>query len=425
MWACRIQCSNRKNLLSKMRKIFTVFISLLVASCLSEQSADPGKAATFIRYFNGGNNDQAQAFEETPDKGFIILANTRIQKAEADIPHFKIKLIKTDQYGNPVWVKLFPAIDDNSKDYTGSGLQLIPNGGYIISGVDIKSSVNKKSLVMTVGDDGNLIKAASYGALLSGRAVAVNAAGNFLILSTTGIETMRLTEMDKSTLAPVVPADTAITYGAGQTELTNKLFIDEAGKVLWSGIVTKNGLTGIRMIKTIPHNINTEFDLLISVPGFDETASDFCRFGYSYAITGSTNQKGAIKGTDTDILFKRLAPDGTVLSSQSFPFGDGTTPDGQNDVGNSIRSTQDGGLILLSSVGSAAIKGNGDTDYYLIKINAFGDKVWSSSFGSRFKDDGVAVLQSSDGGYMVLGTTTQGALKLVTLIKTDKNGKVE
>ena len=116
---------------------------------------------------------------------------------------------------------------------------------------------------------------------------------------------------------------------------------------------------------------------------------------------------------------------GEVLSSVSFPFGDGSTPDGQNDIGNSISSTQDGGLILLSSVNSAAIKGRGDTDYYLIKIDAFGEKVWTSSFGSRYKDDGVAVRQSTDGGYVVLGTITQGGLKLVTLTKTDKNGLVQ
>ena len=43
----------------------------------------------------------------------------------------------------------------------------------------------------------------------------------------------------------------------------------------------------------------------------------------------------------------------------------------------------------------------------------------------NFKDEGVAVRQVSDGGYIVLGTTTQGALRIITLIKTDKNGKVE
>ena len=80
---------------------------------------------------------------------------------------------------------------------------------------------------------------------------------------------------------------------------------------------------------------------------------------------------------------------------------------------------------MLSSASSAGIAGRGDSDFYLIKINAFGDTVWTNSFGSKFKDEGVTIRQTSDGGYVVLGTTTQGSLKIITLLKTDKNGKIE
>ncbi len=99
--------------------------------------------------------------------------------------------------------------------------------------------------------------------------------------------------------------------------------------------------------------------------------------------------------------------------------------DAQNDIGNSISSTQNGGLILLASVGSVAIGGRGDNDYLLIQINAFGDEIWRSSFGSRFKDQGVSVRQSSDGNYVVLGTTNQGNRDIMMLAKTNGTGKIE
>ena len=387
---------------------------------------------TFIRYYNGGNNDQAVAMEETPDKGFIILASTRIQKAEADQPSYKIKLIKTDQYGNPVWQYLYPDFTVKNVNYTASSLQILSTGGYVITGdvIQVDGSGNvlaSQALIMTVDDSGNKLKNASLASPLdaslkpidisSGKAVAVNALGNFLVLSTSGTDAMYLTEINQANFAP--PTWT-VPYSAGTTSLASRLFVDENGKIVWSGGATKNGLTGIRMVKTAPNSKFTDFDLLISEPGFDETATDFCRFGFGYAVTGSTNKKpDGSKGADTDILFRRLGADGTILSSQTFAF------DNQNDFGNSISSTQDGGLIILSSVLSAAIKGRGDTDYYLIKINAFGDKVWTSSFGSKFKDDGVTVRQASDGGYAVLGTTTQGGLKILTLSKTDKDGKIQ
>ncbi|MEJ0056086.1 MAG: hypothetical protein WDN75_10740 [Bacteroidota bacterium] len=117
-----------------MRKIFTIVSLLALGSCLSEQSSTPGKTTTFIRYFNGGNNDTAQAMEITPDGGFIILATTRIQKSEAEVPNYKIKLIKADQNGNFEWQTIIPKIETKDKNYTASSLQILPSGGYVITG---------------------------------------------------------------------------------------------------------------------------------------------------------------------------------------------------------------------------------------------------------------------------------------------------
>ena len=44
---------------------------------------------------------------------------------------------------------------------------------------------------------------------------------------------------------------------------------------------------------------------------------------------------------------------------------------------------------------------------------------------AKIDKNGVAVMQAQDGGYIILGTTTQGALKILTLLKTDKDGNIE
>lgn len=413
-----------------MRTILLAVLALCVAGCLSEKGTSPGSTPTFIRYYNGGNNDEAVAIEETADKGFIILASTKIQKAEADIPVFKIKMIRTDPNGNPIWTRIYPDITDKVNNYSAASLQILANGGYVVVGNDIQSDGTKKVLLMTVEDskgDATKVQLASSATSQEGRAVAVNAKGNYLVLSTSGPSIMTLSEVSKDSIAnnAKLHGNWTVSYSAGATSLANRLFVDETGKAVWSGVATKNGLTGIRLVKTTQDSEFTDFDLLISIPTINEIGTDICRYGFGYAVTGSTNQKSGQSGagTDTDILFKRLAGDGTVLSSQSFPFSTSGS-DNQNDTGNSISATQDGGLIILSSVNSAAIQGKGDTDYFLIKVDAFGQKTWSSSFGSIYKDDGTAVRQTSDGGYAVLGTTTQGGLKLVTLIKTNAFGQI-
>ena len=421
-----------------MKPFFTILcLSFFLASCLSEKSADPGTGSTFVRFYSGGYNDEAVSLEETSDKGFIILGSIRIVTSAAEAPQYRIKLIKTDVAGNPLWQKIYPDFSTKGLNYKANGLQILQDGGYVVTGEDIQSDSTTKTLVMTVDASGTLVKKTSVKPAAfrsaAGQAVATNATGNFLVLSTSGKSSMLLSEMKKDDLVPVW----ANAYSAGQTSLANRMFLDEAGKVFWAGTVTKNSVTGIRFVKTSQNSQNTDFDLELLNPGFSDNALDFCRFGFGYAVIGSTDQKkGGTAPSDRDILFKRLGQDGTVLSTQSFPIvvagstGSGLD-DKQDDIGNSISSTQDGGLILLGSVNSTALKSldpshvGGDFDFLLIKIDAFGNEVWRNSFGSRFRDVGVSVRQATDGGYVVLGTTTQGGQDIIVLTKTNKSGKIE
>ncbi|MCX8489473.1 MAG: hypothetical protein ORN54_00215, partial [Cyclobacteriaceae bacterium] len=89
-----------------MKRVF--FILLLMGGCAKESSVAPAKAPTFVRYFNGGNNDKAESLMEASDGGLIILANTSIQNPVTLAITTRIKLIKTDAYGNQLWQKFYP-----------------------------------------------------------------------------------------------------------------------------------------------------------------------------------------------------------------------------------------------------------------------------------------------------------------------------
>ena len=427
-----------------MKAILTFFcLALLFAACLSEKSASPGNGSTFVRFYSGGYNDEAVAFEETSDKGFIILGSIRIVTSAAEAPKYRIKLIKTDEFGNPLWQQIWPPFNDSKLNYRARGLQILQNGGYVVTGEDIQKDSTSKILLMTVDGSGKdtpktiSVKPGAFRSV-AGQAVATNSTGNYLVLSASGNSSMILSEMKKDDLTPLW----ANAYIAGQTSLANRMYLDDAGKVFWAGTVTKSLNTGIRFVKTAQNAQNTDFDLQLINPGFSDEAADFCRFGYGYAIIGSTDKKqGNTLPSDRDILFKRLGQDGSLLSTKSFPIVSaevsaqtataGSLDDKQDDQGNSISSTQDGGLILLGSVNSTALKTvypshvGGDFDFLLIKIDAFGNEVWRTAFGSRFRDIGVTVRQSLDGGYVVLGTTTQGGQDIMVLTKTNKSGKIE
>jgi hypothetical protein len=86
------------------------------------------------------------------------------------------------------------------------------------------------------------------------------------------------------------------------------------------------------------------------------------------------------------------------------------------DWGNSVKQTTDGGYIIAGTTMSGSIV---DYQAYLIKTNASGDLLWTKTFHSR-DIGGQDLRQTVDGGYILLGTGV--VYQEAYLFKTDAAG---
>ena len=96
-----------------------------------------------------------------------------------------------------------------------------------------------------------------------------------------------------------------------------------------------------------------------------------------------------------------------------------------NEVGNSVQQTTDGGYIIAGTTESYGVK-NGYYDIYLVKTDVNGDTLWTRAFGGAAYDEAYSVRQTSDLGYIVVGHTSSfgnGGFD-VYLIRTDMNGNL-
>lgn len=82
--------------------------------------------------------------------------------------------------------------------------------------------------------------------------------------------------------------------------------------------------------------------------------------------------------------------------------------------------TSDGGYI---AGGITKKYGAGNDDIFLLKVNPIGETEWFKTYGSIGKDVASSVIQTFDGGYIIVGTTYGFGLPVdIFLVKTDAGG---
>ena len=99
----------------------------------------------------------------------------------------------------------------------------------------------------------------------------------------------------------------------------------------------------------------------------------------------------------TPLLHAQVAP---VIEWQKCLGGSGA------DLGYGMQQTADHGYVMVGEISSD----NGDVsgfhgyyDYWVIKVDSVGNLQWQNSLGGTKYDDGIAIQQASDGGYIVAG----------------------
>ncbi len=95
----------------------------------------------------------------------------------------------------------------------------------------------------------------------------------------------------------------------------------------------------------------------------------------------------------------------------------------EQDYGRAILQTNDGGYIVVGATESA---GAGESDAWIMRLNGSGDIVWQKSYGGLLNDEANAIYPTSNGHFIIAGTTESfGAGESDTwLFVIDINGNI-
>ena len=96
-----------------------------------------------------------------------------------------------------------------------------------------------------------------------------------------------------------------------------------------------------------------------------------------------------------DIYILRLNKDGKMLTTK-------TIGGKLNDEARALTRTADGNFMM---VGSREVKHSGDSDFFLMKLDQKGEKIWAKTLGEKENDVLMAVAPTPDGGIVATGKT--------------------
>ena len=122
-----------------------------------------------------------------------------------------------------------------------------------------------------------------------------------------------------------------------------------------------------------------------------------------YSVSPVSADKTQPSHGDNDYWVVKVDANGTKQWDKTF----GTRSD---DLLSSLQQTRDGGYILAGASdsnidGDKTQPSQGSTDYWIIKLDANGDKEWDKTFGGVLWDNSPYVQQTADGSYILGGTS--------------------
>ncbi|HEY9006118.1 hypothetical protein [Ohtaekwangia sp.] len=147
--------------------------------------------------------------------------------------------------------------------------------------------------------------------------------------------------------------------------------------------------------------------------------------GYSSTADGDVSSYHSGPDNEAyDFWVLKLDASGTKQWSKSFG-GSGF------DVAFAVITTTDGGYAVAGRSGSddGDVTDNyGSSDFWIVKLDASGNKQWAKSFGEEAGDEATSIIATSDGGYIVTGTVWNWSGNTdydIWLLKLNSSGTIE
>ncbi len=424
-----------------MERIIIILFAGLLVSCTYDQGALPGSeepASLFkgelawMYSYGGSGEDTPRSVIETTDGGFAIFGFSNSMDGDLESKMTNVNdywLIKTDAEGTLLWSRTY----GGSKDDRGQAVIQTTDGGYAITGYamsdDGDGSNNEgfhDNWVLKLDSQGVIEWEQSFG--FSGHDHSYD-----------------IVESEDGGLFFTGFLDITSAKADGYTDKSYSLTRHGVGE-FWGTKLNAQGALEWRKYfggtnNDRAHAVVTGHDEGFVMAGFSES-NDFDisdpRGSYDFWVVKISDEGDMVwehsyGGTGIDIAqdIAKTEDGGYIITGSSISTdGDISGPHGESDVwvikidaegallwersyggsgfdaAESIRPTNDGGYVISGNSKSTdqdLVANTGENDLWLLKINAQGTIVWQQTFGGSDLEFGFDAIETSDNGLVLVG----------------------
>ncbi len=324
----------------------------------------------FEKAYKWRDKDIPKLSLQTSDGNFVLAGITR------DVDH------KTGQKDEYLFIKLDPQGKELVKKNFGCNyseeletIQQTADGGFILGGNSSSSPGGNKSDPSKGGDDFWLVKTDADGNKLWDKSIG-------------GSGTETLIELHQTPDGGFLLGGTSSSGVSGNRSMANNGFID-----YW--IISLDAAGNKRWDRNFGSNFNGK-----ALYSLYPTPDGGC------FLTSFILQPGS--ATNYDIYLLKMDAAGYMVWERTYGGNKG-------DGLYSLLPSANGDVLLIGSSdsgvsGDKTTAHKGNSDIWLLKINANGNKLWDKSFGGRGYDNLKSLKPTPDGGYVMLGYSSLSRL---------------
>ncbi len=350
----------------------------------------------WTRTYGGEGSDFARRLVQDGGEGFIIAGWTE----SFDAGLRDIYLLKIEAMGNRVWERTYggPTRDE--------ALDIIHcrDGGFVIAGrtgwTEALGVRSEDAFLAKIDGEGNLIWNRTYGSngTDSAKCVVESPDGGFVFAGVT-----------------THSADPYLHSESGDVYVVKT---DGEGNVIWNRTYGGGGSDWANCMVTssdgyviggITWSFSTNsYDVyLLKIDHAGEKVWEKAYGGSGYDEASSIVRSGdgrlivagetrSFGAVFADVYLLEIDNDGNLLWQKTYGGP-------RDDYARCIIQSGDGGFIVVGATGDPNER---QADVHVLKIDAEGNKVWERSFGGAENDRATCVVPSRDGGFVVVGTTS-------------------